>query len=185
MKKSMLFIFIVIISLFIITSISSAADMDTWEGYGGFGYNTYNLEEVNNFTGDEVESGVSFLAGFRGWVRPNIAIGVEIESMEVQWGNHSFEAGTTGYLGTINYEFIPGISIYGAGGLYFVELEGLAIEERDSSVGFKLGVEGNYNISDSLTLQARVVYRNNNVDTGFLDLDFSGFGVNTALVYKF
>jgi hypothetical protein len=185
MKNNLLIIVGIVMTLFMVTAVSSAAEMGEWEGYGGLGYNTYSLEEANDLASDEVDSGISFLVGFKGWVRPKIAIGGEIESMEVEWEDDSYKAGTTGYLGTVNYEFIPGISAFGAAGIYFVELDGFGIDEGDSGFGFKLGVEGDYKISDSLGLQARALYRNNNVEVKDLEMDFSGFGFDTALTYKF
>ncbi|ACL70800.1 hypothetical protein [Halothermothrix orenii] len=172
--------------IFVVSEFACAAEIGSWEGYGGAGFSTYSLEEVNNYLqGEKVDAGVFFFIGYRKWISPEFALGSEIESMEVAWQDSSYETGTTGYLATFNYELMPDIYIFGAVGLYYLELHGFNFAGEGPNFGYKLGVEKNLKITESLDLQGKVMYRNNKIKTEGLEFDFSGLGINLALTYKF
>lgn len=85
MKKNINVLLIALIFLLSVTGVS-AAETGSWESYGGLSYNSYGLEEANALVNrDEVNDGLSFFIGSKKWTSSNLAVGGEIESMEVDW----------------------------------------------------------------------------------------------------
>lgn len=186
---------IIIISVIILSSQLLAIDI-----YLGGGYNEFNLEDINNISSNDEDSGISYLLGARMDLSENVKIGLELESIEAEWSDLNYNAATFGALATIEYIIVSGDSFYGdnmsssisvfAGigvynsGIYY-DNSAQGDEATESTLGYKFALQYNLSFSDFTGVQTRIGYRDSQVEVDSIDLDFSGLTGDLALTISF
>lgn len=162
---------------------------DGISGEFGISFNTYSLEKLNEFAqergGSPVNGGIGFNLGLEKEVNDNVNAGVEGEYLPISYKDLSsdseIKASSMGILLTASYGFLNNFKVSGAVGQYMARLNYFENTDTAFTPGMKFGLEGNFPISESLTLAGGGNYRAANAG----DYEFSGLEFNISARMKF
>jgi hypothetical protein len=196
MIKKQLGLALVFLLIFTI-AVAVETEAEEVEPYFGVSFNSFDLKDVNeiatNYGSKELNYGNGYYGGLVFQFNERVTIGGELDYLESNWKTLIGDVHTNslGVLGIVKYDieadFMDLNLVWGLG-CYMSEIEtGIKYFDtgKETSIGFKGGLESEILLTSKSFLHIRGLYRNNKANFKNMDLDYSGFEFGTGITINF